>query len=228
MSETVTRLPRVGILIPSTDTTVEIEMPQRLAGVATCHFARMSLSEVTEEGLRAMEAEALKAAAVLRDVNPDLLLYACTSGTFVLGAEHEAELVRQLSEIVGCPVLTTAQALIEATQHHGTVVRLRTPYSDEVTRAEVGYFEGFGFVLSSSKWLGRTEDDEIAAVEESELIEFVQGNDTVDCCVLSCTNLRTLEIEEQLFESAGVPVLTSNRSLAELVLSTLNLEGEQK
>ena len=71
------RLPRVAVLVPSSDTTVEEEFPQFLAGRATTHFTRMGLPDVTPEGLAIMEDNAVAAARLLADiaaVEPSVLL----------------------------------------------------------------------------------------------------------------------------------------------------------
>jgi maleate isomerase len=215
-------LPRLGVLIPSTDTTVEKELPVLLDGLVTCHFTRMRLAAVTHEGLRAMESDALAAAAVLADARPDLVVFGCTSGSFIFGADYEASLARKLSDIVGVPVIMTAQAMATTLRSHGTTVRLRTPYEASITADEVGYLEAAGMTVSSSASLGITIDDDIAAVSADLLMSFVQGSDEPDVVMLSCTNLQTLHILADLTTVARAPIVTSNLSAATAVRSALS------
>jgi maleate isomerase len=214
-------LPRVGILIPSTDTTVEKELPVLLAGRATCHFTRMRLSAVTHEGLRAMEPDALAAAAQLADARPDVVVFGCTSGSFIFGADYEAGLADRLTEAVGCPVTMTAQAMAAALLSHGSVVRLRTPYDPAITADEVGYLTAAGLTVSSSASLGITIDDDIAAVSGERLIDFVRGDDQPDVVMLSCTNLQTRHLLDDLARAASAPVVTSNLAAATAVLGLI-------
>jgi maleate isomerase len=213
----VTTLPRVGILIPSTDTTVEKELPVLLSGQASCHFARMKLTAVTHEGLRAMEADALRAAEVLADARPDVVLFACTSGTFIFGADYEADLAEKLAKASGAPVVTTARAMAEMLLTHGATVRLRTPYESSITQAEVTYLQSFGLTMSSSESLGLTVDNDIAAVPADRLLDFVTGTDTPDVVMLSCTNLQTRHLLNDLTAAAGAPIVTSNLAAAHAV-----------
>jgi maleate isomerase len=214
-------LPRLGVLIPSTDTTVEKELPVLVAGLATCHFTRMRLAAVTHEGLRAMESDALAAAGVLADARPDLVVFGCTSGSFIFGADYETDLARKLSDIVGVPVIMTAQAMATTLRSHGTTVRLRTPYEAAITADEVTYLEAAGMTVSSSMSLGITIDDDIAAVSGDQLMGFVQGSDEPDVVMLSCTNLQTLHLLSDLAAVAHAPVVTSNLSAATVVKATL-------
>ncbi|MCU1544293.1 MAG: arylmalonate decarboxylase [Microbacteriaceae bacterium] len=207
-------LARVGILVPSTDTMVEQELPHRLRDLASCHFARMSLKSVTEPDLRAMELEAEKEAAILSDMRPDILIFACTSGTFILGAEHEADLAARLARASGSAVVTTARAMVDALRNHGSRVRLRTPYDAQITQAEVTYLESFGLTATSSEALGLTLDHDIADVRPGDLENFVKGDDDADVVMLSCTNLRALDNYETLVARAGLPVVTSNLAAA--------------
>jgi maleate isomerase len=214
-------LPRVGILIPSTDTTVEKELPALLSGYATCHFARMKLTAVTHEGLRNMEADALHAAEVLADTQPDVVLFACTSGTFIFGADYEADLAAKLATASGATVVTTARSVATMLLTHGTTVRLRTPYESSITQAEVTYLQSFGLTVSSSDSLGLTVDNDIAAVSADRLINFVMGTDAPDAVMLSCTNLQTLHILDDLTAAAGASIVTSNLAAADAVRSLL-------
>lgn len=61
MAETA-QLHRVGLIVPSSNVTVETEVPRLLARVEgetfSFHASRMRMTEVTPEGLRAMKAGA--------------------------------------------------------------------------------------------------------------------------------------------------------------------------
>lgn len=219
------RLARVGVLLPSTDTMVEQELPRRLAHIATCHFARMRLRSVTEADLRAMEAQAQAQAALVADIRPDVLVFACTSGTFVLGADHEADLVARLERAAGCPVVTTARSMVDSLRAHGARVRLRTPYDPEITRAEVAYLASFGLTTTSSRALGLTVDADIAGVSPEFLEEFVEGDDEADVVMLSCTNLRAFHHHRRLQARARLPVVTSNLAAADATARLLGTVG---
>lgn len=122
-----TPLPTVGVLVPSTDTTLEQELPQLLSGRATVHFTRMDLPDVTPAGLAVMEQAAHAGIGLLAQIEPDVILFGCTSGSFFRGAAHETRLVADLSSRTDAPIITTARAMVRALSARGRRVRLRTP-----------------------------------------------------------------------------------------------------
>ncbi|WP_309132394.1 hypothetical protein [Brevibacterium sp.] len=214
----VQRLPaRLGVLIPSTDTTAEQELPAFLGDAASFHVARMRLSEVTPAGLASMDASALEAADLLADVSPDLVLFACTSGTFIKGPEHERWFAAQLAVRVTAPVITTAWSLAQVLPRHGRRIRLRTPYTQDLTRLEADYLRTFGLEVTSSACLGLTDDTAIADVTSHRLHELAAGDDLADMLLLSCTNLPSRSQLERVSKSTGMPVISSNSASATVV-----------
>lgn len=213
--------PRVGVLIPSTDSTVEIELPALLAGRASCHFSRMRLPSVTRDSLAAMEGEAVRAAELLVDVKVQVVLFACTSGTFIFGPTYERQMAARIAAAAGAPVVTTASAMANALASHGRRVRLRTPYDAELTRAEVSYLEALGFTVTSAKGLGITVDNDISAVDEEAHLALTAGTDEAEVVMLSCTNVRSLHLLATLRRATGLPVVTSNTAAAQMVLDVL-------
>ena len=213
--------PRIGVLVPSTDTTVEEDLPRLLGDRASVHFTRMSLPAVTPIGLAHMENSARAAVAMLADMRPDVVLFACTSGSFFQGAEHERALAADLESIARAPVVTTARAMVEALARRGDRVRLRTPYTDELTSLEVAYLEHAGLTVTSSAGLGIVDDLEIAAIAPDALRALVTGDDGADVVMLSCTNVRALGVLPMLRDAAGLEVVTSNTASAEAVVRAL-------
>ncbi|MGP4084948.1 Asp/Glu racemase, partial [Streptomyces sp. KR55] len=75
---------RVGLLVPSSNTTMETEVPEALRRVAaatgdrfTFHSSRMRMKTVSAEELAAMNADADRAAIELADADVDVMAYAC-------------------------------------------------------------------------------------------------------------------------------------------------------
>lgn len=213
---------RVGVLVPSTDTTVEQELPKLLNGRASMHATRMHLPEVTPAGLATMEEHALAGAALLADAAVDVVLFACTSGSFFRGAAHERELAQRLAAHAEAPVVTTAWAVGRALSRHGRTVRVRTPYTDELTAAECAYLRDAGLETSSSRGLGLTRDADIAALTRNDILSLAEGSDPADAVLLSCTNLPTIDVLDEVEKACAMPIVTSNTAGAALVLGVLD------
>ncbi|RJS91134.1 aspartate/glutamate racemase family protein [Salinisphaera sp. Q1T1-3] len=217
---------RVGVLVPSTDTTIEQELPALLGPGCSVHFARMRLPSVTEAGLAVMEDHALEAAALIADIDPSVVAFACTSGSFFRGAAHETALAERLAAVAGCPVVTTARAFAEAGRRRGRAMRLRTPYTQDVTILEQRYLESYDLNVVSSRSLGLSADQAIGRVDAATIAELAAGDDPAEALLLSCTNLPTRHLLADLERRFGLPVVTSNRATAEAVRRRLGIEDE--
>ncbi|MHC9043304.1 maleate cis-trans isomerase family protein [Microbacterium saperdae] len=209
--------PRIAVLVPSTDTGVELELPRRLGGAASLHVARMELEAVTPEGLTALEYSAVSQAAVLHDVSPELLVFACTSGTFLRGAAFETEFVNRIGAIVGAPVVTAARAMVAAIRRRGVSVRLVASYTQDIVDAEAAYLRAAGIAVTSATGLGIIEDELTAQVSTARLLAVASSDDDAEVVMLSCTNLRTLHAIDALERALGLPVVSSNLAVAEAI-----------
>src|SRR5689334_21094329 len=153
---------RIGQIVPSSNVTMETEIPAMLNahgerhGVRfTFHSSRMRMHKVTREELVAMNQEGLRCIAELADADVDLASTACLVAHMAMGpgyhrtaqAELAAEARRLGSRAV---VMTSSGALIEGLQALGAKrIALLAPYSDALTRAVVQYIEAEGVAVKS-------------------------------------------------------------------------------
>lgn len=76
---------RVGLIVPSVNAVIEPDFAAvGLSGISF-HATRVMLRETTPEGLRAMNVGVEAAAELIASVTPDVVAFACTSGTFIDG-----------------------------------------------------------------------------------------------------------------------------------------------
>jgi maleate isomerase len=105
---------RLGLIVPSSNTTMEMELHNYLPEGVSLHTSRMPLRSVTEEELVKMGSLAVESAKLLRDAGVELILYGCTSGSFIGGKDYEKELEAKIEDEVKIPVISTSTAVIEA------------------------------------------------------------------------------------------------------------------
>ena len=222
-----TAAPRIAILVPSSDTGVELELPRLIGGAASLHVARMRLDSVTPTALRALEANGLEQASWLGQIRPALGLFACTSGTFLRGVDFEHDFVRNLQAAMGAPVVTAAQSMVTALRKRGTRVRLIASYSSDIVEAEAAYLRAHGLLVASATGLGIVDDEETAGVSAERLLHESARltGDGADVIMLSCTNLRTIAASPLIEHALGLPVVSSNSALAETALHRLVAEA---
>src|ERR687895_2462823 len=111
---------RIGQIVPSSNTTMETEIPALLRareGVAperfTFHSSRMRMKKVTKEELAAMDADSDRCAAELADADVDVLGYACLVAIMSMGKGYHCQSESRLHDITrqeghAVPVVTSA------------------------------------------------------------------------------------------------------------------------
>src|SRR6476646_9797895 len=115
---------RVGQIVPSSNTTMETEIPAMLRAREqveperfTFHSSRMRMRKVTKDELAAMDADSGRCAIELVDARVDVLGYACLVAIMSMGKGYHRDSEALLHEITvkeghPMPVVTSAGALI--------------------------------------------------------------------------------------------------------------------
>ena len=204
---------RVGILIPSTDTTIEKELRAFLPSSVSLHFTRILLEEVTESGLEKMGQSAAEAAELIADIRPDLVVYGCTSGTLFKGKHYDEALRETLEKVTGAPVITMAFAVTELLKECGiSRPAVYAPYCEEVCGRLVSFLEEFGVEAEAVSCLGMTDDTAVGRITPKQTAEFVLENReaAVDGVFVSCGNLQVIEELGNLHSELQLPVFSSN------------------
>lgn len=213
---------KIGLLVPSTNTTIEMDFMQMVPTGVSVHATRL-LQPETEDPRRKMatilemQERIDEASEELASLSPGVIAYGCTAGSFLKGAKEDDALTARISRAAGgIPAVTTATALAEAVWSLGASrIALATPYIESITEREKDYLEertsarvvasaGLGIVGNLPK--GRLPPS--AAYE----LALRVGRSEADVVVISCTNWRTLEVIEPLEAELRKPVVTSNQT----------------
>ena len=80
---------RIGLILPSTNTVMESELSRMVPEGISVHTTRVKLTATNPEGLRAMSANAERAVDELASCLSDVIVYGCTSGSFLQGIAWE-------------------------------------------------------------------------------------------------------------------------------------------
>jgi maleate cis-trans isomerase len=103
---------RIGLLVPSINTTMETEFWRIAPEGVSVHSARIAGGRHgTPEELRGMENASKQAAQEVAMVEPDVVVYGCTSGSFFEGPAWNRKISEQLTAITRAPTVTTAGAM---------------------------------------------------------------------------------------------------------------------
>ena len=157
---------------------------------------------------------------------PEVVAYACTSGSFVNGANGERALVEVMTDAGAPAAVTTAGALVEALTTLGTSrIAVATPYVATVTERLHGFLDDHGVEVITSVGLGLQE--QIWKVGYRQVIDIVRSADRpeAEAMFISCTNLPTYDIIGPLEAELGKPVLTANQVTIWAALRAMGLQA---
>ena len=220
---------RVGLMVPSSNTVMEVDFYRNLPESVTLHTSRMYLESTTVEGEELMLDEyALPAARMVATAKPDLVVFGCTSAGALRGNAYDAGLCRRISEISGKPTVS----VIESVRHElkataASRVAVLTPYIEELNVRIKASVEADGMEVAAIHGMGISNNFDLAGPTPEEIVEFARrklGNRVpADALFVSCTNYRALAARSQLQELFGVPVVTSNQAALRAVHRALSL-----
>ena len=207
---------RIGMIVPSSNTCLE---PQsyRILGErtdVTLHFTRINVTRIAldDSSDKQFDAAGMRAAAeLLATADVDVIAWNGTSGSW-LGAAHDHELVREITDATGIPATTSTLAYLAAFEAFGTErIGMLTPYTADVNEAVVASYEREGIKTVEHRHLDLSDNESFARVTDNEMrpgsLELAAASP--DALVYLCTNLYGANITAEVEESTGVPVLDS-------------------
>jgi maleate isomerase len=205
---------RIGLLVPSSNTTMEPDFYKMAPRGVTVHTARMRLTEVTPDALIRMAGDAERAAGLLADAGVEIIVFGCTTGSLVGGVKYEESLVRRIEEETGIPAISTSTAVVEALRSLGAKrLGVATPYSEELNSLEKSFLEDLGFQVTGIRGLSLLDNLDIGRVGRVTLEDITREvADEADAVFISCTNLPVLDLIEDFEKEFNRPLTTSNQA----------------
>jgi len=231
---------RIGMIVPSSNTTMETEVPRLMEAVAephTFHSSRARLHTVDAESLSAMVADGDRCAAELADAAVDVIGYACLVAVMTQGPGAHERIEDHLSEIVRANgsearVVSSAGALVRTLRSLGTSkVALVAPYVPSLTRTVIDYLEGYG--VDTVDWVTLAVEDncDVGRLDAESLLDHVRGLDLTGAegIVLSaCVQMPSLPAVERVEAETGLPVVSAATATTREIIQALGLALPQE
>jgi len=216
---------RIGQIVPSSNVTMETEIPAifrsretLLPERFTFHSSRMRMKKVTKEELEAMDAMSLKCALELSDAQVDVMGYACLVAIMSMGRGYhcvsEANLHQQtIDNNFPTPIVSSAGALINGLKVLGAKkIAIITPYMRPLTDMVVDYIEHQGFEVVDSIALEIPDNLEVASQNPLNLLEIYKRLDLTDVDVIvasACVQMPSLEAIDLIERESGIAVTSA-------------------
>ncbi|GAA3162242.1 aspartate/glutamate racemase family protein [Streptomyces virens] len=209
----------VGVVAPF-DFALDRELWRWVPDEVSLHLTRTPYVpvEVSLDLARLVSEHATLGDAVrtLTTVAPEVVAYACTSGSFVGGVVGERAMCEAMSRAGAVPAITTSGALLEAlVELDVRRLALVTPYTVSVTRVLEGYVALAGVTVTGCAYMGLTRH--IWKVTYREVVDMARRAaargrlGAADALFLSCTNLPTYDVIPQLEAELRIPVISANQ-----------------
>lgn len=232
---------RIGQIVPSSNTTMETEIPamlrareQILPERFSFHASRMRMQKVTKEELAAMDRDSDRCALELSDGKMDVMGYACLVAIMSMGLGYHRASEKRLHEVTvangkPAPVVSSAGALVEGLKAMGAKkVSVLTPYMKPLTQLVVDYIEHEGIAVHDSLSLEIADNLQVGAQDPAAPAQLVQRLDTrgVDVVVISaCVQMPSLASVQLAQDQLGVPVVSASVCTTWAMLKRLGLEA---
>ena len=226
---------RIGLIVPSSNVTMESEIPALLRAREaqrperfSVHASRMRMQTVTPEELTRMDAQSTRCAEELSDAAVEVLAYACLVAIMSQGPAYHRTSATRLSTVASAPALNAAGALVEALHHLGaTRVAMICPYEKPLARLVVDYLAAEGITVVDHIALGIADNLEVADQDPQAPARLWRELDTseVDAIIASaCVQMPSLPAISLIERASGLPTLSASVATTWALLRALRLE----
>lgn len=220
---------RIGLMVPSTNTTCEADFQLVVPRGFTVHGQRLWLTNdaLGEEGMLRMNAEIETGARYLATASVDAISYGCTTGSFFKGPGWDREMIALIERTAGVPAVATSPSVVEALRSFGARrISVATPYPEWNNQRLRTYLEAQGFDvlnLEAEPTAARAGNQGINDQDPAVIVDFASRacRPDADALLCSCTAWRSLEAVEEIERRTGKPVVTSNQASIWMTLRRL-------
>jgi len=205
---------RIGLLVPSSNTTVEPEFYRALPPGVTLHVARLFLTQIAPEAILSLVQDLETQSRGLASADVDVIVLGAAAPSFLKGLGYDRELIRKIEAATGKRATTTSTALIEALRYLGVSrVVLGAAYDDKVNAIAKSFLEANGVEVLAAHGLGLVDNLVVGRLGVSSAYEVARKIDRPDAeaIVLACTNWKTMDAIERLERELGKPVVTTTQ-----------------
>ena len=202
-----------GILVPSTNTTCEIEFC-RLAPDLQVHTGRVGKASKIPFS-PGLDADVAYQSQLLGDAKVEVIALAQTSAS-LFADDYDAATVQRMTEASGVPSFTSAQAVGRALRALGTLrIAMATPYSEDVIARAKRYYEmKYGITVVATESLGATDSYAIGKMDANmaqAAFERIDRPD-IDALLVPGGNFPTMGWIDPWEQTFGKPVITTNQA----------------
>lgn len=227
---------RIGVFVPFTNTNLEADMALMRPEGISFHYARLGgydLDEIPDAGQMAGlgKSEIDEPLRLLAGTRPDVILYGCTSATLAIGPQFDRDLAESIRDASGAETVTAAGALVNALNTLEVKrIAFASPYVKPLNNDAIAFLSSCGFeTVSRADFPEALDNYGQGLITPERVLELglEADSDTAEAIVLSCTDMRAVEVIEALEGATGKPVISSNQAMLFQALQKLGIASFQ-
>jgi maleate cis-trans isomerase len=203
-----------GVLIPSTNTTVEMEC-RLLPPVYQAHVGRLMTSTPGRTFSPSRDEDIDYQSRLLGTAKVELVILAQTSAS-LFADDYDEIVTRRMSAGAGVPAITSAQAVGRAVQAlRARHIAIVSPYSDAVNKCAARYFESkYGLETVALEGFGATDSYAIGQLGPGNARDAFARMDRpeIEVFVVPGGNFPTMTSIAAWEQEFGKPVVTTNQA----------------
>jgi maleate cis-trans isomerase len=206
---------RIGLLVPSSNTTVEPEFYRALPRGITLHTARLYLTRIAPEAILQMVQDMETQAKLLASADVDVIVLGATAPSLLKGLGYDRELIAKIEAATGRRATTTSTALIEALRHVGARrVVLGSAYDEKVNGIAKTFLEASGMEVLATEGLALVDNLIVGRLSPDTAYDLAikVNRPEADAIALSCTNWQTMDAIDRIERETGKPVVSTTQA----------------
>jgi maleate isomerase len=221
-------LHRIGLLVPSSNSTVEVEFYRALPADVSLHVARLPITQVNPESIAgmvdALETESKK----LASADVDVIVLGAAAPSFLKGMGYDREVAKRIGDATGKPATTASTALLQSLSALcAKRIALGTAYTTKVNEIAIAFLRANGIEVAQTECLGYVDNLEIGRLDVQSAYDLGRRIACPEAQAIAflCTNWQSMAIIDRLERDTGLPVLSSTQFSLWAALKTIGYAG---
>jgi maleate cis-trans isomerase len=203
---------RIGFIIPASNRMVEPQMQRFMPAGVIPHFTRLYMRD---KPLETLLPQILESTMLLAESKCDVTVLQCTGTSMSGGVEAEHHMIAEMEKRSGRPALSAASSLTAAFQ---ALRAKRLVFVSETTQPghdkKLRFLREAGYDIVADKAASLAGTDAFCSTPPRFWYDTVMAlrRDEADAYFISCANIHSIDVIEDLERELKKPVVTSNQA----------------
>jgi maleate isomerase len=219
---------RIGLLVPSSNSTVEVEFYRALPDDVSLHVGRLPITQVNPESIEGMVDPLAAEANKLASADVDVIVLGAAAPSFLKGMGYDREVSQRIAQATGKPATTASTALLQSLKALGVRrIALGTAYSTKVNAIAIDFLTANGIEVVKTECLGLVDNLEIGRLDVQTAYDLGRRIACPEAQAIAflCTNWQSMASIDRLEHDTGLPVLSSTQFSVWAALKIIGYAG---